>query len=738
MKGRQIGPWTLEQRLGGGGNGVVWQARHLDGSEGALKLLRSSGRERRARFRAEIDFLLHHDPGPGVLPILDFSLPDSTAEDAWYVMPVARLLLEALDEEAGVAERVGALEHIARTLARLAERGVGHRDIKPDNLFERDGQYLVGDFGLVTYPEKDPVTKAGRRLGPTDYLAPEMRANADKAEPEPADVYSLAKTLWVVLTGNAPPLPGPHRIEDEAYRLGTYVSHPRLGELDLLLERCTQHVPSARPRLAEVADELAAWRLPATSTEVPTLHDIAKQISGLSEPGVRDQAAQQRRRELFNTAWDEAQASLAPIRDRLEGVFPHVNWHGNPAPMTDFGHAATMIQEQRTYAIHASNADREPVELYVAIGAQWVEADSIRWAAWLRVEDPYVGPRTVWTSNDGAPLGSARQRTVITHLANELGARLRDAAFFALGRMELRADAERYAEWTGEESDAGAISAPWSAFSPFAEGDFGCYVVDSGNNRIARFGPGGRPLPWQSSGGPGRGYENLDFPAGGCFDHDRYIWIADHDNRRLRRFDEHGGPVEGFGLEPPGVDILWGPSDVASGPDGSVYVTDRLRNCVVKFSPQGRRVAEWGDGGRGPGELTTPCGIAVRHGEFVYVSDSGNDRIQKFRSDGRLVNAWGSPGSAEGSFRAPHGIALDDDENVYVADSENHRIQVFTSNGDFVRRWGANGGSGVPGSMPGQFIQPRGVSVDGAGNVYVAEFGGGRVQRFGPAYIERL
>ena len=55
----------------------------------------------------------------------------------------------------------------------------------------------MGDFGLVTYPDKDPSYRARSPVGPIDYMAPEMRRDADKAKPGPADVWALAKTLWV-------------------------------------------------------------------------------------------------------------------------------------------------------------------------------------------------------------------------------------------------------------------------------------------------------------------------------------------------------------------------------------------------------------------------------------------------------------------------------------------------------------------------------------------------------------
>lgn len=735
--GDRLSSWELLEELGSGGNGDVWRAVRDDGLEGALKILRRSSRDRRARFRAEIDFLLNHEPGPGVLPLIDFALPQTGSGPAWYVMPLATVLPDALGSDAELEERVRAIAAVASTLAGLAARGIGHRDIKPDNLFELDGEYLVGDFGLVTYPEKEPVTRAGRRVGPTDYLAPEMRADADEADAEPADVYALAKTMWVILTGQTLPLPGPHRIDDEAYQLATYLSHLRLNELDLLLEACTKHSAADRPSLSDVAAELSAWLQPALDHRIPSLTDIASRVRGLSERGMRERDLENRRRTAFDEAWSSAIASLHPLLEAVSTVFPSAGWLGNPDLGSDFG-APAVIRERRVHGVFGTNADPEPVQLVLAVGAQWVVHDEVRWAGWIRVEDPYAGPRVLWTDWSPAALGSATQRKVVDRLVAELEARLLDASVFALRRIELRVDEQRYACWTGEESDAGRINSPWAIVSPLADGDRGCYVVDSGNNRVVRFGPGGRLLRWRSGGGPGSGYDNLSFPTGGCFDHTRYIWIADHENARLRRFDELGGAVEGFGLQSPGSSILQAPADVASGPDGSVYVVDRVRDHVIKFGSDGQVITEWGGSGRDAGQLSVPCGVAVRHGAFVYVSDSGNDRIQKFTTDGELVLQWGGRGCARGCFSAPHGIALDIEENLYVADCDNHRIQQFTSTGEFVRCWGANGGDGSPGTDPGQFIQPRGVSIDGAGHIYVAEFGGHRVQRFGPGYLAAL
>ena len=74
--------------------------------------------------------------------------------------------------------------------------------------------------------------------------------------------------------------------------------------------------------------------------------------------------------------------------------------------------------------------------------------------------------------------------------------------------------------------------------------------------------------------------------------------------------------------------------------------------------------------------------------------------------------------------------------NVYVVEQGNHRIQKFTSSGNFILKWGKNGGDGTSGSGDGEFNDPRGVAVDNnSGNVYVADRGNHRIQKFGPPSI---
>ncbi len=101
----------------------------------------------------------------------------------------------------------------------------------------------------------------------------------------------------------------------------------------------------------------------------------------------------------------------------------------------------------------------------------------------------------------------------------------------------------------------------------------------------------------------------------------------------------------------------------------------------------------------------------------------GDEYLEKWRPRD-AVTAWGGPGSEPGLFRAPKGLAMDGQGNLYVADSQNHRIQVFDASGVLLRQWGQEG------SGPGQFLEPWGLDVDAKGNVYVADTWNHRIQVF--------
>jgi DNA-binding beta-propeller fold protein YncE len=173
------------------------------------------------------------------------------------------------------------------------------------------------------------------------------------------------------------------------------------------------------------------------------------------------------------------------------------------------------------------------------------------------------------------------------------------------------------------------------------------------------------------------------------------------------------------------------PRNVAVGPDGDIFVADSGNHRIQVFDPQGNFVTTWGEFGEAPGQFNEPWGIAVDD-RFVYVADTWNYRIQKFTYDGRLLGVFGQNGSpfeddpGLGLFYGPRDIALVDDGRLAITDTGNHRLQLMDRDGNFLDS------AGGPGSLPGQFNEPVGLTTGANGNVYVADTWNGRIQELTP------
>jgi serine/threonine protein kinase len=328
--GRRYGDWTIvgTECLGGGGNGEVWRVKARDGRPGAIKILypprknrENEGKYRLARFKDEISFLIAHPNFPGILPLRDSRISEDLTKPSWYVMPEATPILKALgnDPEPGLV--VAAVAEIATTLTALAAEGTWHRDIKPDNLFEQGGHWLVGDFGLVTYPEKDPRTFQGRRLGPIDYMAPEMREDADTAKAGPADVYALAKTLWVLLTGASIPLPGTHWATDTSQSLQERITFRFSAELDRMLEKATLNEPRDRVTMADMAKELHACAAPPPEArESASLEELSARMAALTATSRHQATTKQTFWEQYRQGSHEAAKLVLPVATELSSL----------------------------------------------------------------------------------------------------------------------------------------------------------------------------------------------------------------------------------------------------------------------------------------------------------------------------------------------------------------------------------------------------------------------------------
>ncbi len=210
--GGRLGPYEILERLGEGGMGAVYKARHVHlGKLVALKVLSP---ERMGHADAHRHFLLEMK-AVGRLNHRNIVLAhDAGAEDVPYL---AMELLEGVDlhrlvKEHGplsVADACDCIRQAALGLQHAHEHHLVHRDLKPPNLLMTPaGVVKILDLGLARlrseFEEVDPLAPPpAAAVGSIDYIAPEQLLHSDRVDIR-ADLYSLGCTLYYLLTGQPP------------------------------------------------------------------------------------------------------------------------------------------------------------------------------------------------------------------------------------------------------------------------------------------------------------------------------------------------------------------------------------------------------------------------------------------------------------------------------------------------------------------------------------------------------
>lgn len=323
---RMIGPWIVGEELGRGGNAVVYQSTRPELPNAvALKVLTTTKAQKESyrRFVQEVEFLRSLPDEPGVLPLLDAHLPNrpSAKDRAWLAMPIATPIRQAVaDQQLEVV--VTAVGEIAATLARLAGKSVGHRDIKPGNLYCLDGRWLVGDFGLVAAPDLDELTREGKAVGPAHFTAYEMIRDPVNAGPLPADVFSLAKTLWALATGQEWPPLGHQPATTRGYLLSDLRPHAHADALDRLIDRSTRAQPEERPTMAEIAADLQAWHELGQTADELDVAELGARLRAKTEHELAADDLLEQRRELATGHARRLQELLRPLNEALTSVHP--------------------------------------------------------------------------------------------------------------------------------------------------------------------------------------------------------------------------------------------------------------------------------------------------------------------------------------------------------------------------------------------------------------------------------
>ncbi|HEU6451338.1 MAG TPA: protein kinase [Gemmatimonadaceae bacterium] len=254
------GSYTLERELGGGGMSRVFVAdEHRLGRKVVVKVLSPelSAAMSATRFEREIRVAASLQQA-NIVPVLSAGELDGLP---YYTMPYvegeslrARLARGPLS----IAEAVSILRDVSRALAYAHERGVVHRDIKPDNVLLSGHTAVVTDFGIAKAiaaaaagPSGATLTQLGTAVGTPTYMAPEQAAG-DPATDHRADIYAFGCMAYELLSGQ-PPFAGlpPHKLlvahMSETPMPITELRPDCPAVLALLVMQCLEKDPASRP-----------------------------------------------------------------------------------------------------------------------------------------------------------------------------------------------------------------------------------------------------------------------------------------------------------------------------------------------------------------------------------------------------------------------------------------------------------------------------------------------------------
>jgi hypothetical protein len=253
----------------------------------------------------------------------------------------------------------------------------------------------------------------------------------------------------------------------------------------------------------------------------------------------------------------------------------------------------------------------------------------------------------------------------------------------------------------------------------------------------------------------------LNAPFGVAVDSAGNFYIAEWSNHRVRKVDTSGviTTFAGIGIAGYGGDggpatqaALNSPEGVAVDSAGNVYIADSFNNRIRKVDTSGTITTIAGNGqARYTGEgvatdvgLNDPSGVAVDNSGNVYIADNSAHRIRKVSGGtistiaGTGVGGYsgdGGPAVAAQVYNPTH-LTVDGSGNIYIADYSNNRVRKVNTAGIITtvagtatfNNQGGYSGDGGP-ATSAQFNKPAGVAIDSSGNLYIADADNKRVRR---------
>ncbi len=314
---------------------------------------------------------------------------------------------------------------------------------------------------------------------------------------------------------------------------------------------------------------------------------------------------------------------------------------------------------------------------------------------------------------------------------------------------------------SGQPASSQNFDLPASAVS---DGSGGFYLSSAGHNKIYRIAADGTLSIVAGTGVEGYSGNNspaisaqLNRPTGLARDALGTLFVADTGNHVIRKITPDGviSTVAGSGTDGFSGDFgaatnakLDTPIAVTVDAAGTIYIADarnsRIRKVtggvITTFAGAGTRGFSGDGGAAASAQLYYPIGVALDAAGNVYIADSFNSRVRRVTAGGRIdtVAGGGTGGLGDGgtataaALHYPSGITFDANGNLLIPDAVTSRIRKVTTSG-VITTIAGDGSAGFrgDGGPAGQsrLNYPVSISVDGAGNMLVADIGNARVRR---------
>ena len=232
-----------------------------------------------------------------------------------------------------------------------------------------------------------------------------------------------------------------------------------------------------------------------------------------------------------------------------------------------------------------------------------------------------------------------------------------------------------------------------------------------------------------------RAYAVISFagPRGIAVDREGNLFVSDTDAATVHKITPRAEII----LLPGGASMI-DPVGLGVDREGNVVITDERREEVFKVTPDGRTLLAATATSAEP-RFRRPTSVAIDRAGNAFIADPGDGTIRKIAVDGTPSTVAGqhaSFGNADGSaasarFRSPRAIAVDRGGRLYVADDLDHTIRMISTGGYVSTLAGEPGQSGGADGVgrEARFRGPKGIAVDGYGNIYVADTGNSVIRK---------